>query len=137
MESDRLEDKKQEENQGTNREDSTPIDSAQMARLYEIGGNSLIVKMIQLFEDHSPQRICEMQDFEKAGDWDGVFRTIHQLKSSAGNFGAHSLFRLCVDIEEKIHHKQTHDLSTRLRSLETELNRVRSALMQEKARISG
>ncbi|MBN2328190.1 MAG: Hpt domain-containing protein [Candidatus Omnitrophica bacterium] len=120
----------------SSREESTPIDGAQMARLYEIGGDSLIGKMIQLFEENSPRQISDIHVFEEAGDWEGVFRSVHKLKSSAGNFGAHSLFRLCVDIEERIHHERTDDLSSNLRSLEIELDRVLKALMREKARIN-
>ncbi len=115
--------------------DEVNIDKDQMIRLYDIGGSTLVLKMIGLFFENIPSRIEEIKNGEEKNDWDAVFRAVHSLKSSAGNFGAHNLFGLCSQIENLIREEKIEGVSPALRELEESLDHVRNDLSIEQERL--
>ena len=112
------------------------IDKDQMIRLHDIGGSTLVLKMIGLFFENIPTRIQEIKSGEEKQDWDAVFRAVHSLKSSAGNFGAHNLFGLCGQIETLIREEKISNISPVLRELEESLDLVRNDLSIEQERLN-
>lgn len=116
-------------------ENNLHVDPKQIQHLHELGGSSLVVKMIGLFLENAPLRIQEIHQAEEQNNWEGVFQAVHKLKSSSGNFGAHSVFELCGKIEILVRSKQTEGLIPQLRELESQLECVLTALQREKERI--
>lgn len=112
------------------------VDSKQITYLHELGGSSLVQKMIDLFLENAPLRIAEMHQREETQDWEGVCQSVHKLKSSVGNFGAHELFALCAQIEEMIREKRIEGIAPLLRNLEVLLTHVLDSLRLIKERFS-
>jgi two-component system, sensor histidine kinase and response regulator len=116
-------------------ENNLHVDPKQIQHLHELGGSTLVIKMIGLFLENAPLRVKEIHQAEEQNNWEGIFQAVHKLKSSSGNFGAHSLFELCGKIEAQIRGKQTHGLTPHLRELERLLECVLAVLQQEKERM--
>lgn len=112
------------------------IDVKQIHHLHELGGSTLVSKMITLFFENAPLRIKEIRQFEETNNWEGIFQSVHKLKSSSGNFGAHRLFDLCGKIETQIREEKTDTLSLQLREIEQLVDHVLANLQEEKERIS-
>lgn len=80
--------------------DDLPIvDEGAIERLKEWGGEELPRKMIELFLDHSGDRLQQIRDGLASGDAGRVEAGAHSLKSSAGNVGAVRLQKLTEKAE--------------------------------------
>ncbi len=83
-----------------NTRESQPIDLSVIDRLRNLGGNSLIGRMIDLFCSHAePMLVKGVQAFD-AGDLDGLERAVHSVKSSAANLGAREVKDIAGAIEQ-------------------------------------
>lgn len=64
--------------------------------------NSQVVnKLIVSFLTTLPQTLSKMETARQAGNWDGVKKSAHHLKSSAGSLGATRLAELCSEVERQ------------------------------------
>ncbi|MFB3786098.1 MAG: Hpt domain-containing protein [bacterium] len=115
--------------------ESGGIDPKALEHLTEIGGAAFTVKMIDLFLESGGQRLAEARAHEKQGDWAGVQRAVHSMRSSAGNFGAQRVFELAGQIEQLAMAGQSGSIPDLLQQLEEGLNRIQDQLRQERARL--
>ncbi len=102
-------------------EDAAIIDPVAMARLDRLGGTKFVLKMIDLFSTDAPVRLAAAQSAEQAGNWKGVGEAAHSLKSSAGNFGAHTLGAIAAKLEECAVEGRNEAIPALMRQLETAL----------------
>jgi len=116
--------------------ESNGIDPEALKHLMDIGGAAFTVKMIDLFLETGGQRLAEAWDHGKKGDWAGVRKAVHSMRSSAGNFGAQRLFTLAGEIEKMALAGNTAPIPDLLRELETVLDRVQNQLRQERVRLT-
>jgi len=79
--------------------ESPNLDPEALQRLQRLGGNAFVCRMINLFLDYAGKKISEAQAAAAAGDFAGVGKAVHPLKSSAGNIGACRVQALAVRIE--------------------------------------
>ncbi|MDP8245681.1 MAG: Hpt domain-containing protein [Candidatus Hinthialibacter antarcticus] len=75
------------------------INDSAIERIKEIGGDALVEKMIQLFLNHAPKNYQLAQEARQELDLKQLSDSVHAIKSSAGNFGAHPLFNAAENIE--------------------------------------
>jgi HPt (histidine-containing phosphotransfer) domain-containing protein len=75
------------------------IDPAAIERLRRLGGRQLIVRMIDLFMGHATPILEQADQALQEGNYGGVQRAGHSLKSSAGNVGALRVSRIAAEIE--------------------------------------
>jgi HPt (histidine-containing phosphotransfer) domain-containing protein len=76
------------------------LDSATMDKLLAIGGKEFAIQMIDLFLEYVPQKLAEGRAAAQAGNWVGVQKAVHPIKSSAGNIGARPMRDLAEHIEQ-------------------------------------
>lgn len=76
-----------------------PIDRGHVDQLGARFGNAFVVQLIDLFIAQGGERIAAARAAAAAGDGRAVSALAHSLKSSAGNFGAHSLGALAARVE--------------------------------------
>jgi HPt (histidine-containing phosphotransfer) domain-containing protein len=75
------------------------LDTAALARLQRLGGDTFVTKMIDLFLEFAGAKIVEAKAAHATGDLEGVARAVHPIKSSAGNVGAACLQELATRLE--------------------------------------
>lgn len=80
-------------------DDLPVVDEGAIERLKEWGGEELPRKMIELFLDHSGDRLRQIRDGLTSGDAGRAEAGAHSLKSSAGNVGAVRLQKLTEKAE--------------------------------------
>jgi two-component system, sensor histidine kinase and response regulator len=79
------------------------IDPEALARLREWGGERLLVQMIRLFVESTPERVRQIEEGLERGEIELVERGSHSLKSSAANLGAERLRELSAEVEDLAH----------------------------------
>jgi len=79
------------------------VDEKTLERLRRLGGNELVVKMIDLFSSHAQSVLTQALAAFEAGDLEALERAAHSIKSSAGNVGAIEVRHLAEQIEEAAH----------------------------------
>ncbi len=72
-----------------------------------MGGDELVVKMIDLFLEHAEPKVGVIRRNYDSGDMEAVERAAHALRSSAGNLGADELGSIAGLIEQLASTKQT------------------------------
>lgn len=75
------------------------FDAAALDRLLDLGGSSLVLKMIEAYLGSSPQRVEMAGESMATGDLKGIEQAAHSLKSSSANFGATTFVELVAEIE--------------------------------------
>jgi HPt (histidine-containing phosphotransfer) domain-containing protein len=113
--------------------DPPVIDIRALDRLRKWGGEGLPTKMIEIFLDHSSERLEQIRDGVAEQDPRRAELGAHSLKSSAGNVGAHRLQALCQGAEMMA---EAEDMSA-LAGLFPELDRAYSTAREELERILG
>ena len=113
--------------------DAPVIDFRALDRLAKWGGEALPARMIEIFLDHSSQRLEEIRDGVAGQDPGRAELGAHSLKSSAGNVGASRLQALCQGAERMA---EAGDMSA-LAGLFPELDRAYSTARKELERILG
>lgn len=76
------------------------LDDAAIAKLVQLGGKAFALQMIGLFQSYVPEKLAEARAAAQAGDWPGVQKAVHPIKSSAGNIGARPLRDSAARLEE-------------------------------------
>ena len=79
------------------------VDEKTLERLRRLGGNELVVKMIDLFSSHAQSVLTQALAAFEAEDLEALERAAHSIKSSAGNVGAIEVRHLAEQIEEAAH----------------------------------
>ncbi len=84
---------------GTDWEMNTQNVVAALARLDRMGGRALVGDVVAAFRRHGPARAREAREACAGGDADRLARSVHSLRSSAGQLGADDLAALCARLE--------------------------------------
>jgi len=106
----------------------TRLDPAALERLRELGGEALVIKMIDLFLENTPKRIQAAFDGDRKGDWHEVERAAHSIKSSAANLGFEGLRSLAYELEGAAERRNAEGVAPLLHELEAAFPSVRAAL---------
>ena len=79
--------------------DPVVIDS--LRQLTPPGEPDVLDEVLRMFLDEVPRRIDRLRAAWSAGDVTEVHRAAHSLKGSAGNIGAHALYAVCKQLDER------------------------------------
>lgn len=94
------------------------IDDSAIQRIKEIGGDALVDKMIRLFLNHAPQNFQLAQEAKQEQDLKKLADSVHAIKSSAGNFGAHPLFNAAEQVERLAREDQAEEAMNEMAALD-------------------
>jgi CheY-like chemotaxis protein/HPt (histidine-containing phosphotransfer) domain-containing protein len=111
------------------------LDATTMAALREEcleEGGDLFPQYVNFFQEDATQSLREFEEAEQAGDWHQLQRTAHRLRGGAANFGAHTLMRLCRELEKECTAEESAEVGALLRMLREELALVREKLDAER-----
>jgi HPt (histidine-containing phosphotransfer) domain-containing protein len=73
--------------------------NAALALLRRVGGEALVVEMIELFLEDSPPRVERIRSAVAASDAGGVAAAAHSLRGSCGNLGLDRTRGVCERLE--------------------------------------
>jgi CheY-like chemotaxis protein len=116
--------------------ESQHLDPAALQRLQRLGDDAFVCKMIDLFLDYAARKITEARAAQAAGNFTGVEKAVHPLKSSAGNVGARRVQELALRLEDLARQGQAEALAVSLGELERALAVVKPELEQRKGSLS-
>jgi HPt (histidine-containing phosphotransfer) domain-containing protein len=111
------------------------LDKATIEKLREIGGKEFALQMIDLFLSYVPQKLAEGRAAAAAGNWSGVQKAVHPIKSSAGNIGARPLRDLAAHIEQLAVDRQSETIDARLTELNAEYQHVQEQLQEVRGKL--
>ena len=109
----------------------TLFDQEALRRLKELdpkGENRLFERVAKAFEASVGRLMPQLDDAIRQQDQQGILHVAHTLKSSSASIGALKLSHLCAEIETMIRRQTGENLTTRLRELPLEVERVLEGL---------
>jgi HPt (histidine-containing phosphotransfer) domain-containing protein len=112
---------------------SQVLDAQALERLHRLGGKQLVDRMIDLFSTHTGPTVAQALASFAAGDYEGVERAAHSLKSSAANLGAEELKYLAEEIEQAAPSASRPKLEPLMAQLQSALERALHRLQQERS----
>ena len=102
-----------------------------LRRLTPPGEPDVLQEILTLFLDEVPKKIGTLRSAIASGDATIVQRTAHSLKGSAGNIGAHAMYDVCRQLDDRARSEAPARLRPLLdaldaeyRKLETEIRRL-------------
>lgn len=110
------------------------LDHAALDRLDRIGGQEFVIEMIDLFLDHSPQRLAAARAAFAAGDYPTLYRSAHSLKSTAANLGALALQSVAERVEALAAAEDSGGVAALVDELDWSFEQVRKRLDGERKR---
>lgn len=113
------------------------VDPAALEKLRAMrqGDSDLVLEVIELFLQETPDRLTELRDGFDRRDFPLILRVAHTLRGSAGHLGARTLTALCTRVEDKARQGKPFNTAFALSSIEEEIERVREALLAEAERL--
>ena len=113
------------------------VDPAALEKLRAMrqGDSDLVLEVIDLFLQETPDRLVSLRDGLSRGDLPLISRVAHTIRGSAGHLGAKALVALCARVEDKARQGVPFNNAFALSSIEEEIGRVRDALIAESARL--
>lgn len=109
----------------------TTPDADALGRLRRFGGDRLLRDMARVFVDEMPLRIQRAWSALGAGDASALEYAVHMMKSSAGQFGAVELQRLCAEAESLARAGRLAPVPELLAGIEREFAAFRRVLQRE------
>jgi len=106
--------------EGTIASESAAIDA--LERLKRWGGETLVRDMSEMFAREMPQRLADARAALSVGEVATAGNATHSMKSSAGQFGAVALEKLCADAEQLAEEANTGSLMSVLDEIARELD---------------
>ena len=110
----------------------TPLlDPDALRRLRELdpkGENHLLERVARAFETSLARLLPQLSEAGQQHDLATVAHVAHTLKSSSASIGALKLSQMCADIESIIRRQTGEDLSSRIRDIPLEAERVQAGL---------
>lgn len=92
------------------------------------GEPDVLTEVLALFLDDVPRRIAKLRASYAAGDAAELHKTAHSLKGSAGNIGAHALFAICRQLDDRGRAGDLAEAKRLIDALEAEFARVEVAI---------
>jgi CheY-like chemotaxis protein len=113
------------------------VDPAALEKLRAMrqGDSDLVLEVIALFLQETPDRLVSLRDGLSRGDLPLISRVAHTIRGSAGHLGAKALAALCARVEDKARQGVPFNNAFALSSIEEEIGRVRDALIAESERL--
>ncbi len=113
------------------------VDPAALEKLRAMrqGDSDLVLEVIDLFLQETPDRLVSLRDGLSRGDLPLISRVAHTIRGSAGHLGARALAALCARVEDKARQGVPFNNAFALSSIEEEIERVRDALAAEAERL--
>ena len=113
--------------------DASPplLDPDALRRLRELdpkGENHLLERVARAFETSLARLLPQLSEAGQQQDLATVGHVAHTLKSSSASIGALKLSQMCADIESIIRRQTGEDLSSRIRDIPLEAERVQAGL---------
>lgn len=99
-----------------------------LSELVELGGQDFLDELIEIFFKHTPLKIKEAENAMAAGNLIEVERSVHSIKSSAGNMGGEALHHLCQTIENQAHDQIESGLAELVSKLNDEYEKIAAIL---------
>lgn len=113
------------------------IDDNALSSIREIGGEELLSKLIELFNDYVAGRIAAAKEAAQRQDWTGVQDAVHPIKSSAANLGATRVREIARQIEQLARLKDSARIPALLADLESSFVTARAELQRKRGQIAG
>ena len=117
--------------------DLAVLDREALDRLREWGGDELLVKMLNLFMEHGPERVAQIRSGVESGSVEEAQRGAHSLKSSAGNLGARRLQAGAARLEGLADDGDLEGAEELLPELETAFREAKTSLEEVLRSLSG
>jgi len=124
------------EAQEGNQNQHNHLNGQALERLYKIGGASLVSNMIELFVENVTNRLQAAEEGLQQQDFQIIERSMHSLKSSAGNVGAELLQTMAAQIESLGIQHPWDDLRIKLRQVRKEFELVQEKLTEERINLT-
>jgi len=118
--------------------DPTPaVDPAALERLSEMTGGDpeFVRELIDTYLDDAPGQLEALREAVARGVVDDAIRPAHSLKSNSASMGADRLAELCRALEADARAGAVADGDGRVARIGAEFQRVRSELLEAKARL--
>jgi PAS domain S-box-containing protein len=96
------------------------------------GGDGILVKLIDLFLENTPQVLAEARAALAGEDARKLSRAAHTLKGSCANFGAERMREACLKLEQRSAHDALEGADVLLERVEQEFAYVRLALERQR-----
>ena len=109
------------------------FDAEALRRLRELdprGDNRLLERVAKAFETSVGRLLPQLDDAVKMNDSAAIMHVAHTLKSSSASIGALKLSQMCAEIETMIRRQTGDDLTSRIREVPIEADRVLHGLRQ-------
>jgi HPt (histidine-containing phosphotransfer) domain-containing protein len=109
------------------------FDAEALRRLKELdprGDNRLLERVAKAFENSVGRLLPQMDEAFKMNDSAAIMHVAHTLKSSSASIGALKLSQMCAEIEAMIRRQTGEDLSSRIREIPLEADKVLEGLRQ-------
>ncbi|BDS15540.1 PAS domain-containing hybrid sensor histidine kinase/response regulator [Aureispira anguillae] len=97
------------------------------------GSSKFIIEMVQMFLDHNPQKIKELETFVQNENWDNIQDVAHQMKSTLGTLGMFEQQQIAKKIEDDIRNKKIvkSSIFSLIKELKTGCEKVYPLLKEE------
>ncbi len=112
------------------------LDEQALPRLYRLGGEKLVLGMIEAFVGTAPERVREARVAAAAGDLAPLGRVMHSLKSTAANFGSLRVPPLAARLEQAAAGGDAAAVSAELEEMTASLDELVARLELERQRIA-
>ena len=87
------------------------FDEAAITRLINLGGDTLLLKIIEIFLTNIPPKVAACQENFAKGDLKAVEQEAHAIKSSAANLGLIRLSDFAAQIEKSAFREERETVS--------------------------
>ena len=97
-------------------------------------GLDLLVELIDLYLEDTPQRIMAIRSAAAEKNWVQLKRAAHTVKGSSGTLGLRQVARVCQELEEASSPGSTEGVEALVQLLEYKFLKARQALAAERQR---
>lgn len=87
----------------------TPITNETEPLYSSLSSDPDLRKIVDLFVEEIPGRVAAMLEQLESSDWEGLRRSAHQLKGSAGSYGYMPISDCAALLEEAVHHREREE----------------------------
>lgn len=108
-----------------------------LERLVRVGGQDLLIRMIELYLEHAPGRMDAIRRAVESGDGAALYQAAHSLKGTAGNLGAIGLQEKVERLERAATDADTAAARSLLGAVEELFEEARVELVAERDRRQG
>lgn len=112
----------------TNREVLDPAVVESLRQLTPPGEPDVLAEVLRLFLDEVPRRVERLKAAWQNRNAEELQRTAHSLKGSSGNIGAHHMYDICQQLDERGKAGDFHGARHLLDSLDEEYRRVEAEI---------